>query len=370
MKLKRIVVFMLSVGAFITLAASKKEGYTIDGKVKGGKDGDTVLLVESDGWGIIPHDTAIVKNGKFVFKGQQDEPVFRFVMCKRAGEFIGSTYFILENAKIKIEIDPDQRKAVTGSVSNLLWNEYVEDREKKSADFNMYWDLANDSSKNDTERRTAEETLTQLRIKRMNDDIDFIQKNIKTGVAHLILEGMYSSIPISKLEEISLNMERNNLNSKFAQVIKQYVHAQKMTEVGNTYKDLSLSDQSGVAVRLSDVVSQQKLTLIDFWASWCIPCLQEVPHLIATYKKYKSKGFEIIGISLDNNEGAWKKSIHQHEMNWIHVSDLKGWQSDAAKEYGVRSIPFTLLVDQNGKIVGENLRGAELEEKVRESLGQ
>lgn len=113
-----------------------------------------------------------------------------------------------------------------------------------------------------------------------------------------------------------------------------------------------------------------KYVLIDFWASWCGPCRRENPNVVALYDKYKSKGFEILGVSLDREEGAWKKAIEQDKLTWAHISDLKGWKSDHAALYSVSSIPQTLLLDPQGKIIQRNLRGEQLAEKLREIFGE
>lgn len=113
-----------------------------------------------------------------------------------------------------------------------------------------------------------------------------------------------------------------------------------------------------------------KYVLIDFWASWCGPCRRENPNVVNMYKKYNSKGFEILGVSLDRDAEAWKKAIAQDGLSWKHISDLKGWSSEHAKLYSVSSIPQTLLLDKEGKIIQRNLRGEQLGEKLREIFGE
>lgn len=108
--------------------------------------------------------------------------------------------------------------------------------------------------------------------------------------------------------------------------------------------------------------------MIDFWASWCGPCIQEMPNVVEAYKLFKDKGFEIVGISLDENKADWVAATKKLEMIWPQMSDLKGWKSDLSKPYNVQSIPFTLLVNEKGEIIAENLRGSELVNKLSELL--
>jgi len=110
--------------------------------------------------------------------------------------------------------------------------------------------------------------------------------------------------------------------------------------------------------------------LLDFWASWCKPCRRENPNLVKAYNKYKSNGFDVFSVSLDKNKKKWLAAIQKDQLVWeAHVSDLKGWQSAAAKLYGINSIPAAFLLDKEGKIIGRNLRGAALEQKLEEIFG-
>ncbi len=109
-----------------------------------------------------------------------------------------------------------------------------------------------------------------------------------------------------------------------------------------------------------------KVLLIDFWASWCGPCRKENPNVVKMYNEYKDQGFDILGVSLDKQYGRWAQAVEKDRLTWTHVSDLRGWQNAAAQQYGVRSIPATVLLDREGRIVARNLRGAALEDKVKE----
>lgn len=139
--------------------------------------------------------------------------------------------------------------------------------------------------------------------------------------------------------------------------------------IGKQFTDLELADTEGKAHKLSEWCGKGQYVLIDFWASWCGPCRAEMPNVKASYEKYHAKGFEIVGLSLDNRSDAWKKAIGDMELNWVHLSDLKGWQSVAAKTYSIQGIPASLLVDPNGKIVARDLRGDKLGNKLKQIYG-
>ncbi len=142
------------------------------------------------------------------------------------------------------------------------------------------------------------------------------------------------------------------------------------TEVGNKYIDFKLPGVQGNNVAVSDYVAKNKYTLVDFWASWCPPCRAEMPTIVKAYADFHSQGFEVVGVSLDNNRDSWVISIEQLGMTWPQMSDLKGWECAGAKLYNIQSIPANILVDQQGIIVAKDLRGEGLLQKVAELLNQ
>ena len=143
-----------------------------------------------------------------------------------------------------------------------------------------------------------------------------------------------------------------------------YVDKMKLLAIGQPAPEISLPNPEGKIVPLSSM--KGKYVLVDFWAKWCGPCRHENPNVVAAYQKYKDKGFTVYGVSLDRNREDWLQAIEQDKLTWTHVSDLKYWQSEAAKTYNITAIPFSLLLDPNGIIIDKNLRGAALHQKLEE----
>ena len=140
------------------------------------------------------------------------------------------------------------------------------------------------------------------------------------------------------------------------------------TKQGNRFIEVIQSDPDGNDITLSQVIKDNEYVLIDFWASWCGPCLMEIPYLVEAHNEYAEKGFDIYGISLDYQRDSWVDAINRNGMDWIHVSDLSFWENAAAIKYKIRAIPSNFLVDKNGIIVASNLRGESLKQTLSKLL--
>ena len=137
---------------------------------------------------------------------------------------------------------------------------------------------------------------------------------------------------------------------------------------GSKFIDFTVPALDGKQVKLADVVAKNKITMVDFWASWCGPCRMEMPNVVEAYKQFHDKGLEIVGVSLDESKKDWETAVKDMCMNWIQTSDLKGWECEAARLYGVRGIPACVLINQKGEIVGRDLRAEELHARLAELL--
>ena len=171
-------------------------------------------------------------------------------------------------------------------------------------------------------------------------------------------------ITASEATELILKLSPKISGLRITKELKKSLAEIKQSDVGGQAPGFSAPSPDGTIISLEDAMG--KYTIIDFWASWCRPCRAENPNVVRVYDKYHDKGLNIISVSLDKagQKNRWVKAIADDKMDWFHVSNLKSWQEPIAKMYGVRSIPATFLLDENGTIIGKNLRGAALESKI------
>jgi len=140
------------------------------------------------------------------------------------------------------------------------------------------------------------------------------------------------------------------------------------TEINNTFVDIALPGPQGQTVRVRDYVGQNKLVLIDFWASWCGPCMREMPNVVKAYDLYHDKGLEIVGVSLDKDKASWVQAIELTGQKWPQMSDLKGWDCQGAQFYNIQSIPANVLINEHGIIIARDLRGEDLINTIAQQL--
>lgn len=352
-------------------SCAKKEGYTITGKIAG-LDKGTVYLEFADEKGdkkII--DSAEVKDGAFTFTGKTGEPLFHVLKIK--GQEFG-TSFLLDNEDIKIEAKKDSifKAKVTGSTQNDLYKSYYDNEFKKiQAIAGPIYKLSDSLTQSGKVKLTPEQqTMMDKKWKDLGafaDDLTdkFIRKNKDNLGGVLVIEDRIVSYGTpEKVKEYYAILSPEIQKSFYGKKLKSTIELNDKTAIGAKALDFSQTDVNGKVVKLSDY--KGKYVLVDFWASWCGPCRKENPNVVLAYKTYHDKGFDVLGVSLDDKKKLWEKAIEKDGLTWTHVSDLKGWQNDAAVLYGVKMVPTNYLIGPDGKIVAKNLREAELQSKLKE----
>jgi len=196
--------------------------------------------------------------------------------------------------------------------------------------------------------------------------LSYVDKN-KSDLERSILLNWYSGfIAKDKLKTYYESLNEKTKKSLYGIKIKNAALTKYMLKVGEMLPLFSQRDARGNILNISDF--KGKYVLIDFWASWCVPCRKENPNLVNTFIKFRNKDFEILGVSLDKNKASWLAAIKEDGLTWQHVSDLNGWDNEVSSMFSIRSVPSNILIDKEGKIIALNLRGEELNKKLAETL--
>lgn len=357
------------VGALAVLAAcSGKSGYTINGEISDAVDGDSIFLVEMSGRLTAKLQGAVIKDGKFQFKGEQSTPELRYIMYQNNSENDQALDFFLENGIIKVKMDTENPSA-TGTPNNDAYQKVRDAINSLQTEMSDVYDkLTNEENLGDDVRAALEKQSGDLEQRYIDVLVKGTKDNATNEVGVYLLKNFYYYIETPVLAEIVKQIPDKFNSDEAINHIKEQVNKLTATAVGQKFTDFEMNDPEGNPVKLSDYAGKGKVVLVDFWASWCGPCRQEMPNVVKVYDQYKKKGFEIVGVSLDQTAEAWKKGIADLKITWPQMSDLKYWQCEAAAIYGVSAIPHTVLIDKDGTIIERNLRGEKLYEKIAELL--
>ncbi|MFD2515981.1 redoxin domain-containing protein [Pontibacter locisalis] len=351
----------------ITASNIPFDGFVLKGTAKGFADSTLLYLEDADNSKTNkPLDSAFVINERFELSGKIEEPSQQFIL--KTKDLSNYRFIWLENKSVSFEGEKGKFRDATvlGSVT-----------ENENNELNTLM-LSVRRSQDSISNKLEEKGLTKIERAELNGKlqslyqeeeqryISFVRNNPASIVSAHLLEVFSSTWGRETTEELFGSFSEANKASKYGALISNYLRLNKDPKMGEQFADFTQETVDGKQVTLSDY--KGKVVLLEFWASWCGPCRLENPNLVKTYNNYKDKGFEVVAISLDVKRDNWVKAIEKDGLTWVHVSELNGNKNTAALIYGINGIPDNFLIAKDGTIVGRNLRGEQLNERLAELL--
>lgn len=350
----------ITIGIALFACQDKKNDALISGKITNPQDKKYIYLMKvKDNQYVAIDSTFADKEGNFSFN-----PIIKeadFYLLDIYGEqqkqiiLTGTPFSITAEGKLNGSFQ------VTNSEENTLLDNFQTMREGYDTKLDAL-QLASDPTSDSVgaaKNAAQYELLVQEYLSKFKE---MVGKAENSFAAIAMIEGLDPDKDIAILNKIYTNLNTKYPNNSKVKILGDELNRLKKTGIGQVAPAIEYKDEKGNAVSLANF--KGKYLLVDFWASWCQPCRMENPNVVKMYDKFKGKGFEILSVSLDQDESAWKKAIKDDGLIWNHVTDLAYSQQTLATAYNVQAIPMTYLLDHNGVIIAKNLRGKELEDKL------
>ena len=361
-------IFSLSFLLFLSSCGSSDNQFELIGNADV-SDGTMIYVLQAD-QNNQPYikDSTSVESNSFKFKGISSTPQISYIQVEGVNGYVLA---ILENGDIKADIYKDSisKSKVYGTKSN-------DDFIKYKSETKSLVDLMNNISSDAQNAIMSGDVVTAMELEKeynskerevMLYEWDFIVDNLDSYMSALLLEVFMIENKVNKdsiidvYESFSNRIKVSDVGKNIADLLSQF---EDPIEVGEIAPDFTAPSIDGPDITLSNVLLDNKVTLLDFWAAWCRPCRIENPNLVRLHKKYKDAGFDIIGVSLDRTREQWEQAVIDDNLPWTQVSNLNFWNDPVARRYSIRAIPQSYLLNKDGLVMGKNLRGQELEDRI------
>ena len=360
--MKKHLLFFL-VLAFGLTACNQEKTFNVSVSLVNGND-KTVYLQKFVNHEPVTIDSAVVSNDQAVLKAPVDDPQILYALKVKGKK--GAMPFFADNKDVVFVGDMNNPQDVEIMASETqaeldAYNEQVNQFDKQITELYIAMQQAfnnEDSIQMDSLNKVG----TALMEQQDGFRDEYIKAHPESFVAHYILDGAKQDYPVNQLKEM---VGAFTTESIYRDHIKEYITSMERLEVGQPFIDFTLNTKDGEMVSLAEVIAKNKVTMVDFWASWCGPCRHENPVVKAAYEQYHELGFDVLGVSVDQDEAAWLQAVNEDQLPWTQVRDSEHKASD---DYMIYYIPSNFLYDETGNMVAKGLRGEDLEAKLSELL--
>ena len=361
--MKKHLLFLFALALGLTACNNKTDQFKVNVSLKNGND-QTVYLQKYIDNEPVTIDSAVIANEMAVLTATKDDPQILYALKIKGKR--GYMPFFTDNQDMTFVGDLNNMNdaVITGSETQEEWNAYEETQNQYNDQIReLYTVMQQAFADNDTIIIDSLNTVgTALMEQQDNYRDEYIKNHGDSFLAHYLLDESKQDYDLATLKELMAGFTTESLYTKD---LNDYIAKQERLEVGQPFIDFTLQTKEGENVTLSERIAQNKLTLVDFWASWCGPCRKENPVVKAAYEQFHELGFDVIGVSVDQDADAWLEAVEEDQLPWTQVRDA---ENKVSEDYLIYYIPSNFLFDQNGTMVAKGLRGEDLAAKLSELL--
>ena len=361
--MKKQLLFFFALALGLSACNQKGNDFKVNVSLKNGND-QTVYLQKYVDNTPVTIDSAVIANEMATLTAPKDNPQILYALKIKGKR--GSMPFFADNKDVAFvgDMNNPQDVEIMASETQTELDAYNNQLEAFESQISELYAVMNEAFSNNDSIMMDSLNKVGTALMEQQDSFrdDYIKAHPDSFVTHYILDGVKQDYPLNELKDLVGSFTTESI---YKDDLNDYITKLEHLEVGQPFIDFSLMTKDNTELVLSEIIAQNKLTLVDFWASWCGPCRRENPVVKAAYEQFHELGFDVIGVSVDQDEAAWLQAVEEDQLPWTHVRDT---ENTVSEDYMIYYIPSNFLFDQDGNMVAKGLRGEELAAKLAELL--
>ena len=361
--MKKQLLFFFALALGLSACNQKGNDFKVNVSLKNGND-QTVYLQKYVDNTPVTIDSAVIANEMATLTAPKDNPQILYALKIKGKR--GSMPFFADNKDVAFvgDMNNPQDVEIMASETQTELDAYNNQLEAFESQISELYAVMNEAFSNNDSIMMDSLNKVGTALMEQQDSFrdDYIKAHPDSFVTHYILDGVKQDYPLNELKDLVGSFTTESI---YKDDLNDYITKLERLEVGQPFIDFTLMTKDNTELVLSEIIAQNKLTLVDFWASWCGPCRRENPFVKAAYEQFHELGFDVIGVSVDQDEAAWLQAVEEDQLPWTHVRDT---ENTVSEDYMIYYIPSNFLFDQDGNMVAKCLRGEELAAKLAELL--